>query len=183
MKSGKSARAHKVIAALRDSGRLREIETAPLEDLPLIELKIDGDYVPSARVSTGQRVTAILPILLLPSASPLVIDQVEDHLDNRFIFQVLVKTLLAAKGGRQFLFASHNPNIPVLADAERVFELTAKDRQGRLAACGTVDEIRERIELVLEGGREAFVRRGERYGHMPKRGAGAQDVVKDELRP
>ncbi|HEY2514843.1 MAG TPA: ATP-binding protein [Polyangiaceae bacterium] len=167
----KEARAQKALAWLRASGQLRAVEIAKVDDLAQIELRIDKEYFPAARVSTGQRCTAILPILLLPSESPLLIDQVEDHTDNRFVCEVLVRSLVAARGGRQFLFVTHNPNLTVLADAERVMELAARDGRGDVVAAGTVDEMRERIEAVLEGGREAFVRRGERYGHLPERAA------------
>jgi hypothetical protein len=171
MKTGKPARAQKLFSWLRASGRLREIETAPLDDRTFIGLRVGKECLPSGQLSTGQKCTAILPFLLLPSVSPLLVDQIEDHLDNEFIFRVLVATLVAAKGGRQFLFASHNANIPVLSDAEQVLEMAVKDAKGYLAASGDVDKMRERIEALLEGGREAFVRRGERYGHLPKRPA------------
>jgi hypothetical protein len=165
---------------LRASGRLRELERCRLEDMPLIELKVGDEYQPSSRVSTGQKVTAILPALLLPSPNPLAIDQIEDHLDNRFIFEVLVQTLLEAKQSRQFLFVSHNANIPVLADAERVFELDARDRKGWIAGAGDVEEMRERLESCLEGGREAFLRRSERYGHTPRRSRETSETSEKE---
>jgi hypothetical protein len=85
------------------------------------------------------------------------------------VLEVLVKTLLEAKKSRQFIFVSHNANVAVLGDAERAFELAARDRKGWIAAFGNVDEMRERLESCLEGGREAFLRRSERYGHTPKR--------------
>ena len=59
---------------------LYELETIELLDLPRIELK-DGDtYKDSLSVSTGQKCTAILPILLLDSDTPLLVDQPEDNL-------------------------------------------------------------------------------------------------------
>ena len=60
---------------------------------------------------------------------------------------------------------THNPNIPVLGDAERVFVLTSDGKQGKVSRAGTVDELKQEIELLLEGGREAFLLRKERYGH------------------
>jgi ATPase subunit of ABC transporter with duplicated ATPase domains len=166
-KTGREERALRILAALRASDRLFEVETADVDDLPLIELKIGDDYEDIARVSVGERCTAILPILLLESASPLVIDQPEDHLDNAFIYEVLLKTILRVKRGRQLVFATHNPNLPVLGDSERVLVLKSKDGGGYLSKAGTVDETREDIETILEGGREAFLRRSERYGHTP----------------
>ena len=69
------------------------------------------------------------------------------------------------KKARQLIFVTHNPNIPVLAEAERVFVMDETDGVGRLLEHGTVDAVRGSIERLLEGGREAFLRRGVRYGH------------------
>lgn len=158
-------RSKKVIEALRDSDLLYRLETIELEDLPRIELLDGRDYKDSAGLSTGQRCTTILPILLLESERPLLVDQPEDNLDNRFIYETVVKSLTGAKGRRQLIFVTHNPNIPVLGDAERVFVLTSDGKQGKLSKVGTVDELKQEIELLLEGGREAFLLRKQRYGH------------------
>jgi len=158
-------RSRKVIDALKESELLYRVETVELEDLPKIELLDGRDYKDSAGLSTGQRCTTILPILLLESERPLLIDQPEDNLDNRFIYETVVKSLTGAKGRRQLIFVTHNPNIPVLGDAERVFVLTSDGKHGKLSRVGTVDELKQEIELLLEGGREAFLLRKERYGH------------------
>ncbi len=158
-------RCKKVIEALGESDLIYRVETVELEDLPRIELLDGRDYKDSAGLSTGQRCTTILPILLLESERPLLIDQPEDNLDNRFIYETVVKSLTGAKGRRQLIFVTHNPNIPVLGDAERVFVLTSDGKQGKLSRAGTVDELKQEIELLLEGGREAFLLRKERYGH------------------
>jgi hypothetical protein len=172
-KTQKPARARKILAALRVSEGLDELDTVPLGDVPTIALRIGNDYQPSAEVSLGQRCTCILPLILLLATGPLLIDQPEDNLDNKFIFDVLVPAISDVKTRRQLLFATHNPNIPVLDPADRVFSLVAKKGEERLicelAAWGNVDEMREWIEKLLEGGREAFLRRGERYGHMRSR--------------
>jgi len=158
-------RSRRVIDALRETETLYRLETVELEDLPRIELLDGRDYKDSAELSTGQRCTTILPILLLESERPLLIDQPEDNLDNRFIYETVVKSLNDAKGRRQLIFVTHNPNIPVLGDAERVFVLASDGKQGRLSKAGTVDELKQDIELLLEGGPEAFLLRKERYGH------------------
>jgi len=158
-------RSRKVIDALKETELLYRVEIVELEDLPRIELLDGRDYKDSAELSTGQRCTTILPILLLESERPLLIDQPEDNLDNRFIYETVVKSLNDAKGRRQLIFVTHNPNIPVLGDAERVFVLSSDGKQGKLSKAGTVDELKQDIELLLEGGREAFLLRKERYGH------------------
>jgi hypothetical protein len=156
-------RARKVIDSLRGTSRLYEMEILPVEDLPRIELLDGSDYKDSAQLSTGQRCTTILPILLLESERPLLVDQPEDNLDNAFIFETVVKILRATKRGRQLIFVTHNPNIPVLGDAERVFVLSSNGRRGSVSRAGTVDELKEQIVTLLEGGREAFLERKKRY--------------------
>jgi len=77
----------------------------------------------------------------------------------------VVKSVLKTKTNRQLIFITHNPNIPVLGEAERVFVLESTGKEGRVKNVGTVDETREDIETIMEGGREAFELRRKRYGH------------------
>ena len=71
--------------------------------------------------ATAMRLSKILPILLLDSDRPLLIDQPEDNLDNGFVYETLLPIIRTVKTRRQLIFVTHNPNIPVLGDAERVF--------------------------------------------------------------
>jgi ABC-type uncharacterized transport system ATPase subunit len=158
-------RARRVVDALRANGVAYDLEVIDLEDVPCIEL-LDGDtYKESPNLSTGQRCTTILPILLVQSERPLLIDQPEDNLDNAFIYETIVKALRAVKGVRQVIFVTHNPNIPVLGEAERVFVLDSDGQKARVRRVGSVDECKDDIETILEGGREAFLQRKKRYGH------------------
>lgn len=157
--------AEKALVALSNPKLLFELETVELLDLPRIELK-DGDtYKDSLSLSTGQKCTAILPILLLDSANPLLIDQPEDNLDNRFIFETVVDSIHKVKTGRQLIFVTHNPNIPVLGNAERVFVLDSDGSAARMANEGTVDECKSEIVTLLEGGEDAFKARKYRYAY------------------
>jgi hypothetical protein len=158
-------RSRKILSALRTGGAHYIIETVALDDRPCIEL-LDGDtFKESANLSTGQRCTTILPILLTQSERPLLIDQPEDNLDNAFVFETVVRALQAIKGSRQVIFVTHNPNITVLGEAERVFVFSSDGEHASLKQVGTVDECREQIENLMEGGREAFLLRKARYGH------------------
>lgn len=158
-------RSRKVLSALRSGGAHYIIETVALDDRPCIEL-LDGDtFKESAHLSTGQRCTTILPILLTQSERPLLIDQPEDNLDNAFVFETVVRALQTIKGSRQVIFVTHNPNITVLGEAERVFVFSSDGQHASLKQVGTVDECREQIENIMEGGREAFLLRKARYGH------------------
>ncbi|MGH8910332.1 MAG: hypothetical protein ACRD0K_28515 [Egibacteraceae bacterium] len=71
----------------------------------------------------------MLLLLFALEGKPLVLDQPEDDLDNRFVYNDVVKLLREAKGipdtahRRQVIAATHNANIPVLGDAELVLAL------------------------------------------------------------
>ncbi len=123
-------------------------------------------------LSTGQKATAVLLLLLLESDAPLIVDQPEDDLDNRFITEGVVPRMRDEKQRRQFIFSTHNANIPVLGDAELIVGLTASGEaehgHARIASehMGSIDSkpVRELVEEILEGGKEAFERRRRKYG-------------------
>lgn len=148
--------------------KIQEIE---LPDNVSIELNVahqgEPKYRPLDKLSTGQQCTAILHLLLLENKDPLIMDQPEDNLDNAFIAERIVTELRSAKIARQFLFATHNANIPVFGDAEWIGVFSAKDDQGELSenAQGAIDmpEIRKRAAEILEGGEEAFNQRKLKY--------------------
>jgi len=166
----KQARVEKILTTLRKHPRLHELQTVQLGDLPLLTLKTDAGPIEVGQGSTGQRSMCVLNLLLLQSASPLLIDQVEEGLDNQYVYDVLVKALRRTKKDRQMILVTHNACIPVLGDADRIFVHEVAKGQGSVRAQGTVDEMRAWLERILDGGREAFRRRGERYGHFPSAG-------------
>jgi energy-coupling factor transporter ATP-binding protein EcfA2 len=157
-------RARRVIDKLTDCDILCRIEAVELGDAPRIEL-LDGVYKDTANISTGQRCTAILPIVLLGSERPLLIDQPEDNMDGEFLCEVIVKSICAVKARRQIVLATHNANIVVLSHADRVFVLRSDGKHAWLAAGGAVDDVKEHVQRLLEGGAEAFVERMHRYGY------------------
>ncbi|MCL2648251.1 MAG: hypothetical protein FWD61_14775 [Phycisphaerales bacterium] len=157
--------ARKVVDVLQQAEILYALETVELPDRPRIELRDGETYKDSAVLSKGQKCTTILPILLLESDTPLLVDQPEDNLDNRFVCESVVESIRKVKTRRQLVFVTHNPNIPVLADAERVFVLESDGAHARKIAEGDVDTCRDAIVNLLEGGEQAFKRRQERYAY------------------
>jgi DNA repair ATPase RecN len=155
----------KTLEALTGPETRFALETVELVDLPTIELNDGGTYKKTATLSTGQKCTTILPILLMDNDSPLLIDQPEDNLDNRFVFTTIVESISKVKQRRQLVFVTHNPNIPVLADAEKVFVLASDGVSAGVANQGTVDDCKQDIVTLLEGGEDAFKRRQKRYAY------------------
>lgn len=158
-------------------GVLMQIEEVDLPPTTSIELNVAAEGQPPAwqtleELSTGQKATAVLLLLLLESDAPLVVDQPEDDLDNRFITDSVVPTMREEKRRRQFVFATHNANIPVLGDAELILGLKATGEAGQGRAeipvqyMASIDaaSVRELVEEVLEGGKTAFETRRLKYG-------------------
>lgn len=137
-------------------------------DRYLLELRLDdGQYRGIHELSGGQRVGLLLSLLLQTSDNrPLVIDQPEDELDNRFLFDTILPALKKLKGHRQVIVATHNANIVVNGDADLVIELEAVADRGWIANSGTIDDpfVRNAIVRTVDGGVEAFQLRQKKYG-------------------
>ena len=168
-----SERANTIINALYESESIYDIETIYCPDLPDFYLKVEkeGDhehqsvelYKKSDELSTGQRCTTVLPIVFAISNNPLIIDQPEDNLDNKYISDTIRRIVKAQKGNRQLIFITHNPNIPVLSDAENNLFLTYDDMQAHILISGNVNEVKTEILNLLEGGEKAFQEREKLY--------------------
>ena len=131
----------------------------PDETVILFHQKPLGDY------SLGQRATVILHILMHLQRHPVIlIDQPEDDLDNETLYSHFIRQLLERKELTQFVFATHNPNIPVLGDAEQAI-VCRKEGETFSFDHGSIDDkdIQQRIVTVMEGGEDAFRRRKEIY--------------------
>jgi hypothetical protein len=163
--------------ALADPALFMRIEELELPATTKIELNTAAEGDPPSwqqleHLSTGQKATAVLLLLLLESDAPLVVDQPEDDLDNRFITEGVVPIMRDEKRRRQFVFSTHNANIPVLGDAELILGLGAKGegKEGQAMIppefMGSIDgqPVRELVEEILEGGKTAFEMRRLKYG-------------------
>lgn len=158
-----------LIEKLINTKELFEIETIYCPDLPDFYLRVDKgskqeieNYQKSDELSTGQRCTTVLPIIFAVSHNPLIIDQPEDNLDNKYITNTIYKIIKEQKTKRQLLFITHNPNIPVLSEAEKNIFLKY-DMGSSIDKVGNVEEVKDRILELLEGGKEAFETRQKLY--------------------
>ncbi len=115
--------------------------------------------------SLGQRASALILFVLSQKKNDLIIiDQPEDDLDNQTIYEDVIKLIRSMKSNVQFVFATHNPNIPVLGDAEQVHACSFADSSVAVHS-GSVDNAatQKTIVNIMEGGKEAFDRRKEIY--------------------
>lgn len=140
-------------------------------------------------MSEGKQAFVILKLLLdfSDKKCPILIDQPEDSLDNRAIYNELVSYIKKKKKERQIILVTHNPNIVVGADAENVIVanqngINSKNTNGNKfhyingAIENTTQKdnknddilssqgIREHICDILEGGKSAFEKRENKYG-------------------
>jgi len=150
----------------KDDERLFKLETLLPDDKILIKLKVEDTDKELSTLSAGQKATALLILLFAQENRILVIDQPEEDLDNRFIYEDVVKILREIKNNRQIILVTHNANIPVLGDAEQVFVLEASNNECSIIDTGSIDKtfIVQSIKSIMEGGEEAFIRRIEKYG-------------------
>jgi hypothetical protein len=161
------SRARQIVSwSILEESRLHELELLFPDDEIKISMLIDGLEIPVEKLSDGQRATAVLMILLQQEDRPLVIDQPEDDLDNRFIYERIVRILREQKAKRQIIAATHNPNIPVLGDAELILALGAREGKSSVHEIGSIDrrDVREAVKKIMEGGEDAFRRRARKYG-------------------
>jgi predicted ATPase len=115
--------------------------------------------------SLGQRASALIIFILTQRDNDIIIiDQPEDDLDNQTIYNEVIKELLKLKNKTQFIFATHNANIPVLGDCEQVIVCNYKEDKIDIEY-GSIDKhsIQDKIINIMEGGEEAFDKRKDIY--------------------
>jgi hypothetical protein len=142
------------------------------------------------KMSPGKKGLVLLQLLIDLSNEewPILLDQPEDDLDNRSVYADLVEFLKKKKLQRQIIIVTHNPNLVVGADAEETivanqsgqevgrenksyrfeyvsgalentFELSPAQEPAILLRKG----IRQHVCEILEGGKEAFQKREQKY--------------------
>lgn len=149
---------------------VRKLEEIDAPDRIIIEVNLagvtdDASWQDVVNVSPGQRAMALLALALAGGTEPLVIDQPEDDLDNRYIYDEVVKVLADVCQRRQVIVATHNANIPILGDAELLLAFDADGKRATVLACGGLEdpEVAEWARRILEGGEAAFQARHRRY--------------------
>ncbi len=135
-----------------------------VEKYKIFEVRYDKRVL--RETSFGQRCTAVLVILLSLGNNPIIIDEPEAHLDSALIAKYLVTLIKKRKQERQIIFATHNANFVLNADAELIIQLENEDNKIVVRSFMIEsDEYKESL-LKLEGGKEAFKNREKKYGIM-----------------
>lgn len=135
------------------------------ENILSLDVNLKLDNIPLENQSMGQRAIVLLKIILAYDDKPLLIDQPEEDLDNKYIYEQLASAFREAKDNRQIIIATHNANLVVNTDAEQIIVATCED--GVISYnVGTLENqyTQECVKNILEGGETAFKKREEKYG-------------------
>ena len=133
---------------------------------------IDYDGVDIRKLSPGTRGIVLLLLYLAlddEDDRPLIIDQPEENLDPKSVFDELVDLFITAKSKRQVIMVTHNANLVVNTDSDQVIIALAEPNiRGELPSIsyksGGLEnsEIRKAVCDILEGGELAFKERARR---------------------
>jgi energy-coupling factor transporter ATP-binding protein EcfA2 len=137
-----------------------------------VRYEIAYDGLDIRKLSPGTRgIVLLLLYLALDDADdrPLIIDQPEENLDPRSVFDELVPLFISAKAKRQIIMVTHNANLVINTDADQIIVAEAGPHPAgglptiRYVAGGLESRtIRKSVCDTLEGGEEAFRERARR---------------------
>jgi len=166
-------------------------ETLSLTEKVLFTAEMEGDQIggfSEPTMTPGKRALFLLRLILAESEEtwPLLIDQPEDDLDSRSIYDDIVPFLKKKKKERQIIMVSHDANLVIGSDSEQVIVANryGTDREnvdgkqfnyltGSLEYSQKKDKdckdtlrsqgIREHSCDILDGGKIAFIQRKNKY--------------------
>lgn len=137
-----------------------------------VRYSVDYDGIDIRKLSPGTRgIVLLLLYLALDDADerPLIIDQPEENLDPKSIYDELVGLFLRAKSKRQVIMVTHNANLVINTDADQIIVAHAGPHPAdglppiTYVAGGLEDaDIRKMVCDILEGGEHAFRERARR---------------------
>ena len=142
--------------------------------IPKYDLKVDHKDL--SELSPGERGGLLLIFYLILDRQdiPLIIDQPEDNLDNKSVYEILVTFIKQAKKRRQIVLVTHNPNLAVVADAEQIVHVSIDKKEGKHEFdffSGSIENprINQAVVDILEGTLPAFDNRRLKYRRPSQR--------------
>jgi hypothetical protein len=137
-----------------------------------VRYEIAYDSVDIRKLSPGTRgIVLLLLYLALDDADdrPLIIDQPEENLDPKSVFDELVTLFIKAKTRRKVIMVTHNANLVINTDADQIIIADAGPHPAQglpsiTYIAGGLDDasIRKAVCDILEGGEDAFRERARR---------------------
>lgn len=137
--------------------------------------KNSGEFENWETLSPGERSRYLLDIVLQNDSNKiLILDQPEDDLDNSTIVKVLVERIRTLKQKRQVIVVTHNGNIVLNGDSDRIivnhisdifdFNVDTMESKNTYSINKEDKTVLESATKILEGGRQALKMRVKRIG-------------------
>lgn len=136
------------------------------QDRPEIKYRVNEiDYELIKNVSVGQKCTAMLIMTLSDGVFPVIIDQPEDSLDVRSVWDDMCLKVRKGKDNRQFIFTTHNSSLAVASDTDKFTIIESDSNTGKIVFSGALDssEIKEEVITYLEGGKRTYHHKAKKY--------------------
>ena len=148
--------------------------------IPKYDLKVDQKDL--SELSPGERGGLLLIFYLMLDRQdiPLIIDQPEDNLDNKSVYEILVTFIKQAKKRRQIVLVTHNPNLAVVADGEQIVHVSIDKKESKHEFdffSGSIENLRinQAVVDILEGTLPAFDNRRLKYRRPTQRPTSEND--------
>jgi len=158
----KTENVHRLAMHILEEFRYEEIlgllHTSAPNDLPVIKYQVNGIFKDLQELSVGQKAITLLIIALSDGRFPIVIDQPEDSLDLRTIWDDVCQKFRSSKESRQFVFTTHNSSVAVASDSDKFTILEAGPVSAKIVYSGSINRpvIRKEILDYLEGGSKTY---------------------------
>lgn len=137
------------------------------QDRPEIKFRLNNDTYELIRdISVGQKCTAMLIMALSDGKFPVIIDQPEDSLDVRSVWDDMCVKIRTGKEYRQFIFTTHNSCLAVASDTDKFIIVEGSANKGAIVFSGALETsaIKEEVIKYLEGGRLTYEKKALKYG-------------------
>jgi DNA repair ATPase RecN len=137
------------------------------QDRPEIKFQIsENSYEHIRDISIGQKCTAMLIMCLSDGCFPIIIDQPEDSLDVRSVWDDMCTKIRRGKESRQFIFTTHNSCLAVASDTDKYTIIESTANSAIITKSGALDnqELKEEVIKYLEGGRITYSAKADKYG-------------------
>ena len=125
----------------------------------------NGKYEPLSRVSIGQKAVTLLIMTLSEGTMPIAIDQPEDSLDLRSVWDDICTKIRRGKERRQFVFTTHNASLAVASDTDCFTVVVGDASHGSVLYSGSMDHrpMEDEVLTYLEGGPETYATKFRKY--------------------
>lgn len=147
---------------------LRSLKGLKIDIINDVYYKEDEKELVNIRnLSPGTKANILMEYIVFKDTKvPLLIDQPEDNIDNKTIYNILTNWFVTLKNKRQVIVATHDANIVINGDSENVIICEQTKDNNFVYQYGALesDGVLKNISTILDGGNDAIKRRLLKYG-------------------